>query len=70
MGGKGLEPPEIHSGNPGFPESRGTESGTLGAPEAVTDPDLAELVRAWPTMPALIRAGVLALVRAAEGGKS
>ncbi len=69
MGVTGLEPLQIPSGNPGFPESRGTESGTLGAPEAVTDHDLAELVAAWPTLPPLIRAGVLALVRAAEGGK-
>jgi len=36
-----------------------------------TDPDLAILTRAWPTLPAAIKAGIMAMVKAAnvEGGK-
>jgi hypothetical protein len=31
------------------------------------DPDLAALVAAWPSLPGAIRAGILAMVRAAGG---
>jgi hypothetical protein len=30
-------------------------------------PELAEVVSAWPTLPEAIRAGILAMVRAASG---
>jgi len=33
---------------------------------APTDPDLAAIVTAWPTLPEPIRAGILAMVRAAR----
>ena len=33
-----------------------------------TDPDLASLLTAWPTLLDPIRAGILAMVRAAGGG--
>ncbi|TWT41099.1 hypothetical protein RAS1_37910 [Phycisphaerae bacterium RAS1] len=33
-----------------------------------TDPELAEVARAWPTLPAAIRAAALALIRAAGAG--
>ncbi len=35
-----------------------------------SDPDLASIVRAWPTLPEPIRAGILATVRAVGGGTS
>jgi hypothetical protein len=35
----------------------------------VLPPDLAELVAAWPTLPDPIRAGILAMIRAAVGRK-
>jgi len=34
----------------------------------VSDPDLAAVAKAWPTLPAPIRAAVLAMVRASQGG--
>jgi hypothetical protein len=39
----------------------GAKSGAPGAPD-----DLSELVRVWPSLPANVRRGVLALVRAAQ----
>jgi hypothetical protein len=33
------------------------------------DPDLAAVVRAWPDLPPAIRAGMVAIVRAADAGK-
>lgn len=43
----------------GMAEQGGAESGAL-------DPELAEIVSAWEQMPAAIRAGILALVKAAD----
>jgi len=48
----------------------GAESGALGAREAPVDPDLAAVVDAWPTLPAAIKAGILAMVRAGGAGGS
>jgi hypothetical protein len=42
----------------------------LGVSEEGTkldDPDLAALVVSWPALPAVIRAGILAMVRASAG---
>jgi len=36
-----------------------------GAPS--NDPDLASIVKVWPTLPEAIRAGIIALARAAGG---
>lgn len=54
----------------------GTESGTLGPdsapqtpPQAPLPADLAHLVKAWPTLPPAIRAGILAMVKAAGGSE-
>lgn len=48
-----------------FSEGRGTESGTLAADSTPVDPDLAEIASAWPTLPDAIKAGVMAMVKAA-----
>ncbi|NOS99622.1 MAG: hypothetical protein HOP29_03240 [Phycisphaerales bacterium] len=47
-----------------------TKYGTKSAPEPAgmndrTDPELAAVVAAWPTLPDAIRAGIVAMVRAA-----
>jgi hypothetical protein len=33
----------------------------------VTDPDLAAVAAAWPTLPDALRAGIVAMVKAAAG---
>jgi hypothetical protein len=45
----------------------GAESGAVAAETRPIDPDFAALIDAWPTLPQAIRAGILALVRAAGG---
>jgi hypothetical protein len=37
-----------------------------GQRAASNDPDLAAVVKAWPTLPEAIRAGILAMVKAAK----
>jgi hypothetical protein len=32
-----------------------------------TDPDLARIVAAWPSLPDAVRAGIVAMVKAASG---
>ncbi|MGH7176713.1 MAG: hypothetical protein ACREJC_04975 [Tepidisphaeraceae bacterium] len=46
-----------------MPTSRGAESGAVD-PEIATE--LAEVVRAWPSLPTDVRAAVVAMVRAAN----
>lgn len=45
----------------------GAECGALGAQNAPLDPDLAAVVDAWPKLPEAIKAGILAMVKAAGG---
>ncbi len=49
---------------PHLSSERGTKSGTVGDDLA----NLVDLLKAWPDLPAAVRAGILAMVRAAEGG--
>jgi hypothetical protein len=44
---------------------RGAQSGALGTQDPLTDPDLDAIVAAWPTLPEAIRAGIVAMVKAA-----
>ncbi len=71
------------SGKSYISESSGAESGapiadsapidpptstTRHSPEPRTDPDLAAVVSAWASLPAPIRAAVMAMVRSVGGG--
>jgi hypothetical protein len=49
------------------PAPGGAESGALGHESTAIDPALKSLIDAWPTLPEAIRAGILAMVRAAGG---
>jgi len=75
---EGLEQSRCSAGNAGVADTGGSKCGNKGAgfdastppatPPKPTDPDLATVIAAWPSLPPAIRAGVLALVRAAGGG--
>ncbi len=49
------------------PAPGGAKSGALTPTKANIDPTLAALIDAWPALPEAIRAGILAMVRAAGG---
>lgn len=76
LGAGGFEPFAFSSGKPGQAETGGSNSGNIhpasgaGEPHQAgpADPELAELLAAWPTLPAAIKAGIIALARA--GGKA
>jgi hypothetical protein len=44
----------------------GVESGALGAREAPIDPGLAAVIDTWPALPAVIKAAILAMIRAKQ----
>lgn len=65
MGDEGLEHPAKSSGNTGFPQRGGAESGAVGARMALSDPDLMAVVNAWRDLPEAVRRQVVAIVTAA-----
>lgn len=56
-----------NAGNSIASDQSGAQSGALSAREAPLDPELAAVVDAWPALPAAIKAGILAMIRAAGG---
>jgi len=61
----GFEPSKITLQKPQIPESPGAESGALSGQIRPDDADLAEVLRAWPGLPPVIKSGILAMIRAA-----
>jgi hypothetical protein len=61
LGDTGFEPVAKIAENHGVDDPRGTNSGTLRP----TDPDLIAIMKAWPMVPEVLRAGILAMVKAA-----
>ena len=59
--GRGDARPGPAEGDP--PQADADPAGALA--DAGADPELAELIRRWPSLPPAIRAGILALVRTA-----
>lgn len=47
-------------------ERRGAESGVVADQHAPVDPQLRAIIDAWPTLSRAVKAGIVALVRAAE----
>lgn len=71
---EGLEHPANPAGNTRVSDSGGSKSGNNGAgfgpltpPAKPTDPELAAVVAAWTDLPPAVRAGIVAMVRAAAG---
>jgi hypothetical protein len=62
----GIELGPQSSGNSGVGGQSGAKCGALDAPKAPLDPDLAAVVDAWPALPPTIKAGILAMIGAAE----
>lgn len=66
---QGSNTPANPLGKPQTGGERGTESGTPGDDSATIrqphDPELAAVVTAWPHLPQAVRAGIVAMVRAA-----
>ena len=56
-----------NAGKAGVPVESGAESGALDARKAPDDPQLAEVIDAWPGLPDAVQAGILAMIRAAGG---
>ena len=59
---RGIEQGPNSSGKQGFATQRDANSDALSGDSAPIDPELAEVVRAWPTLPAGVKADVLARV--------
>ena len=58
----GIEPPSRGA----EPLENQVEPGGGGAESGATDPDLATICIAWPTLPAAVKAGILAMVKATK----
>ena len=59
----GIEPDAYSLANMAVLQQGGAESGTL----CPIDPDLASVIDAWAFLPEVLKAGILAMVRAASG---
>jgi len=42
------------------------EAASAAVPDAPVDDDLAVVVHAWPNLPSVVRAGIVAMIRAAS----
>ena len=63
----GIEPTTHSPENSTNPAPGSAESGALNRTKPNIDPALAAIIDAWPTLPEAIRAGILAMIRAAGG---
>ncbi len=63
----GIEPTQYIRQNSANPAPRGAKSGAVTPTVPDTDPLLAALIDAWPTLPEPIQAGIIAMVRATGG---
>jgi hypothetical protein len=63
MEAAGIEPAAKSSGNRWVTDQSGAETGAQGTS---VDPELTEVVDAWLRVPASIKAGILAMIRAAK----
>ena len=64
---RGSEPSPLTTRKTPIPAKRGTESGTPGAQNTPSDPDLTFIQKRWAGLPEPVKAAVLALVRSVPG---
>ncbi len=64
---RGTEHPHDSPKKTPVSEAGGAQSGAPAAQSTVQDPDLQQLIDAWPTLPPVVRAGIVAMVKAAKG---
>ena len=62
----GLEQSENSPRRVQVSETAGAKSGAVDRENATNDPELAQVIEAWPTLPPAIREAVLDMLRAAE----
>ena len=69
MGLEGLEPPTVTKRNSNElrdgEDPRGAESGAVDTETNPIDSDLATVIDGWPSLPKPVKAGIVAMVRAA-----
>ena len=65
MEDKGLEPVVKSSQKTDVSPIGGAESGAVGAQSASFDADLRHIIEHWPSLPDDVKAGIVAMVRAA-----
>jgi hypothetical protein len=63
----GIEPNQHPTENSTNPAAGGARGGAQNAKTPTIDAALAAVIDAWPALPEAIRAGILAMVRAASG---
>jgi len=68
MGRGGLEHPRSFPWETDISAEGGAELGALAGHPSDLDPDLAALIDAWPDLPEAVRAGISAMVGAAQKG--
>lgn len=61
----GFEHPSVSKQNTQNPPGDSAPDSAFGPKTVPTDPDLSALVAAWPTIPPALRAGIVAMVKAA-----
>jgi hypothetical protein len=66
MAGTGFELSQESAGNSTGSDQSGAESGALGTGNGPIDAELAAVIEAWPSLPDAIKAGILAMVKAAS----
>jgi hypothetical protein len=68
MGDTGPEHPPLALSKTSISEGGGAKSDALHAPKQSSDPDLALIVKHWPSLPRHIKKAINALVTTAKNG--
>jgi hypothetical protein len=66
MGFEAIANPAVSKGNQPIPAAGAAKASVAVSPPMPADADLHLIVDAWPTLPEPIRAGILAMVKAAK----